>query len=272
MSWRSSLRVFALGASGLVLAVGCGSPAGSTGPPGDAGAPLTLFAAASLRAPIEEAARRFEARHPGLTVQVSFASSTALRTQIEQGAAADIFLSADTANPDALLGAGLANGPAIVFARTSLAIVVPLDDRAGIVAPVDLARPGIRVIAAGDGVPITMYAAALLDGLELQAGYPPGFSEAVLANVVTREADVRAVLTKVELGEGDAGIVYATDALVSAKVRSIPIPPGANVVVSYAGVVLAAAPHPGSADAFLAWLAGPDGQAVLAEFGFEAAP
>jgi len=91
-----------------------------------------------------------------------------------------------------------------------------------------------------------------------------------MANIVSREDDVRAVLAKVELGEGDAGIVYATDAFGSRNVRSIMIPPEANVAVTYEGVALAGARRPHEAAAFLAWLAGPEGQALLAQFGFEA--
>lgn len=265
---RTAVRSLALVGAIVLLIAGCG-PAVGPGASGAAGPPLTLFAAASLRAPIEEAARRFEMSHPGLVIQISFASSTALRTQLEQGARADVFLSADTANAERLVAAGLAARPATIFARTRLAVVVPIDDPAGIVSPRDLARPGIKLIAAGEGVPITGYADRLLDALVGQAGYPAGFQEAVLANVVSREVDVRAVLTKVELGEGDAGIVYATDALLSKRVRSVPIPPEANIDVSYAGVVLGAAARADVARSFLAWLAGPEGQAMLGSFGFE---
>lgn len=257
------------------LVVGC-SPAPGTAPPGDrgdagaAGAPLVVFAAASLRDPIEDAARRFEAAHPGLRVQVNFGSSTALRTQVEQGARVDVFLSADEANPAALVASGLAAGPPTVFARTSLSVVVPTDDQAGIAAPVDLARPGIKVIAAGDGVPLSAYVGQVLEALASQPGYPVDIAARIEANVVSREADARAVLTKVELGEGDAALVYTADARRSRLVQVIAIPDDANVVVSYAAVVLAAAPRPDVAARFLAWLTDPDGQALFAEYGFEA--
>lgn len=245
---------------------------GDPGDPGAAGAPLVVFAAASLRDPIEDAADRFEADHPGLRVQVNFGSSTALRTQVEQGARADVFLSADEANPAALVASGTAVGPPTVFARTSLAVVVPTDDQAGIAAPADLARPGIKVIAAGDGVPLTAYVAQVLEALASRPGYPADVAARIEANVVSREADARAVLTKVELGEGDAAFVYTTDARRSRLVRVIAIPDDANVVVSYAAVVLAAAPRPDVAARFLAWLTDPDGQALLAEYGFEGGP
>lgn len=255
-----------------LVAAACALPSGTRGDPNAAGATLTVLAAASLRLPVEEAARRFEASHPGLIVRLSFASSTALRVQIEQGAPADVFLSADTANPDAIAAGGFGDGAPIVVARNSLAIVVPLANPALIDSPQDLARPGLTLIAAGDGVPITSYARQLFDNLEREPGYPDGYSAAVLANVVSGEDDVRAVLAKVELGEGDAGVVYATDARVSSRVRSIPIPVSANVVASYAGIVLEASRRPREAAAFLAWLVAPEGRVMLTEFGFETGP
>lgn len=236
------------------------------------GAPLVVFAAASLRDPVEDAARRFEDAHPGLAVQVNFGSSTALRTQIEQGASVDVFLSADHANAAALVATGLAPGPPVVFARTSLAIVAPADDPARIAGPLDLARPGVKLIAAADGVPLAAYAASVLEALASRPGYPSDFAAAVRANVVTREVDARAVLAKVELGEGDAALVYATDARRSGLVRVLVIPADANVTVAYVGIVLAAAPRRADAGTFLAWLTGPDGGTLFSELGYEAGP
>ncbi len=252
-----------------VVVVACRSPLDPFAPP-VSGAPLTVFAAASLRLAVEQAAYRYEATRPGIVLRVSTGSSTALRVQIEQGARADVFLSADTANPDALVAAGLAATPPVVFARTQPVIVVRTDDPAGISSPADLARPGLRIVAAGDGVPITVYAARLLERLASEPGYPVGYVDAVLANVVSREDDVRAVLTKIELGEGDAAIVYATDARASSRVRVVPLPAGVEIPVSYAAVVLADAPRPDLAPAFLAWLTGPEGIELLGDFGFEA--
>jgi molybdate transport system substrate-binding protein len=225
-----------------------------------------------LRDPVEDAARQFEDAHTGLAVQVNFGSSIALRTQIEQGARVDVFLSADEANAEDLVASGLASGPPTAFARTSLSIVVPADDPAGIGSPLDLARPGVKLVAAGEGVPVTIYAGRVLEALSTKPGYPADFVDAVLANVVTREPDARAVLTKVELGEGDAAIVYTTDARRSRLVRVIGIAGDANVAVSYAGVVLAAAPRPADARAFLAWLTGPEGRAIFSKYGFEVGP
>lgn len=233
---------------------------------------LSVYAASSLTDAFGELETTFEAAHPDIDVSVTYAGSQILRLQIEQGAPADVFLSADTANPDAIAAGGFGDGAPIVVARNSLAIVVPLANPALIDSPQDLARPGLTLIAAGDGVPITSYARQLFDNLGREPGYPDGYSAAVLANVVSGEDDVRAVLAKVELGEGDAGVVYATDARVSSRVRSIPIPVSANVVASYAGIVLEASRRPREAAAFLAWLVGPEGRVMLTEFGFETGP
>ncbi|MCI0344320.1 MAG: molybdate ABC transporter substrate-binding protein [Chloroflexi bacterium] len=234
-------------------------------------AELTIFGAASL-SPLLDAARatyvpsRFY-RH-GLVLAISTGSSAALRTQIEQGAPADVFLSADLTNPQLVVDAGLADGGAVRFAANELAIVVPADNPGGIVTPADLARDGVRIIAAGDEVPITAYAAACVANLGALPGYAAGFAASYEANIVTREDSVRSILAKIELGEGDAGIVYRTDAVASGEVMSVAIPEDANVAVTYAGIVVKASDNREEAHAFLDWLAGPEGQAILAEFGF----
>jgi molybdate transport system substrate-binding protein len=242
----------------------------AAGRSGGAAAPieLTVYAAASLQVAIEQIATAYAQAAPGMTISVSTGASSSLRTQIEQGAPADVFLSADTKQADALVERGLADRDARVFARNHLAIIVPTNPRPGISTPRDLARPGVKVIAAGDAVPITVYANQLLANLSSLAGYPPGFVKAYAVNVVSREDDVKAVVAKIELGEGDAAIVYRTDALASDAVATIAIPASANVSAAYAGVAVKASTHPDQASAFLDWLVGPHGQAVLASFGF----
>jgi molybdate transport system substrate-binding protein len=229
---------------------------------------LTVFGSASLKGALEGATATYEAATPGTTVTVSTDSSAALATQIEQGAPADVFLSADTTNPKKLVDGGLADGDAVVFAGNELTIIVPTDNPAGIGTPADLATPGVKVIAAGDEVPITRYATELVDNLASEPGYPADFAAAYAANVASKEDNVKAVVAKVELGEGDAGIVYMTDAAASDKVAAIDVPPTANVPATYAGVVVKASPHVDAAHAFLTWFAGPDGQAILSTFGF----
>jgi molybdate transport system substrate-binding protein len=205
---------------------------------------------------------------PGTTLTVSTDSSATLRTQIEQGAPADVFLSADAKNPQVLVDAGLTAGGVTPFASNRLTIVVPLDNPVGISTPADLARPGVKIVAAGDEVPITKYAAQAVKNLAGLPGYPHDYAAAYAANVVSREDNVRSVVAKIELGEGDAGIVYVTDAAASKVIKTIDLPPAANVVAMYAGVVVGSSAHPREAKAFLDWLVGPGGQAILASFGF----
>ena len=232
---------------------------------------LTVFAAASLRDAFGAVKSSYEASHPEVAVTFSFDGSGTLRTQLEQGARADLFASADEVNPGKLVDAGLAAGEPVPFAGNRLALVVPAGNPAGIISPFDLARPGVRLVGAGATVPITEYAAQMVGTLAGLPGAPRDFAAAVEANVVSREDNVRAVLAKVELGEGDAAIVYATDATAAGDaVELIPLPDEVNVPVTYAAVVLRDAPHQQAAARFLAWLAGAEGQAVLARFGFTA--
>src|SRR4029077_218657 len=229
---------------------------------------ITVLAASSLKAAMTAIAAAYENAHPGVAISLSFDASSALRTKIEQGQPADVFASADVTNPQKLVDDGFAIGPAQPFAGNRLAIVVPSANPAGIASPADLARRGVRLIAAGESVPITVYADQLVTALGRQAGYPADFATRVAANVASREDNVAAVLSKVALGEGDAGIVYRTDALASSRVHEVPLPTGVNVAVPYAAVLVKASRQADAARAFLGWLSAAEGQALLARFGF----
>jgi molybdate transport system substrate-binding protein len=224
---------------------------------------LTVFAAASLKSAFESFAPAYQAE-TGLGLTSSFDASSALRAQIEQGAPADVFASADTANVETLVGEGLATDP-VAFACNQLTIIVPAGNPAGITAATDLGKPGVKVIAAGDEVPISKYARQLVGNL--------GIADAYAANVVSREDNVAAVRSKIELGEGDAGIVYVTDALASGdKVEQVDVPADANVPATYAAAVVTATDQADASAAFVDWLAGPEGRASLAAFGLLPAP
>ena len=229
---------------------------------------LQVYAAASLKAALAQAATAYQAANPGITITVSTDSSTALETKIEQGAPADVFLSADMKNPQTLVDKGLASGRVVKFAGNLLTVIVPTANPAAIRTPADLANVGVKVIAAADGVPIQKYTATLIGNLARQPGYPADFAAKYTANVVSKEDNVGAIVAKVGLGEGDAGIVYVTDASTSTQVATVVIPAGANVPATYGGVTLKASPHVDAASSFLTWLAGPDGQAILGSFGF----
>ena len=245
------------------------SAAGASGSPSAAPAgSLTIYAAASLKAALAKVKTTYEAAHPGTTLTISTDSSSALETKIEQGAPADVFLSADTANPQKLVDKGLAGGALTKFAGNLLTIIVPTANPAGIQSPKDLVKSGVKVIAAGDTVPITKYATMLVANLAKETDYPADFAARYTANIASKEDNVAAVVSKIELGEGDAGIVYVTDAKTSTKVTTITVPADANVPATYSGVTVKASSDADAAGAFLAWLAGPDGQAILATFGF----
>jgi molybdate transport system substrate-binding protein len=248
---------------------GLGAAACSPAPsaPGAAPVELTVYGAASLKRALEEIVPAYAPRAPGVRLTVSTGASSALRTQIEQGAPADVFLSADTEQPTALVDGGLAAGEPRTFASNELTVIKPVDADQ-VVEPVDMADPGVKVIAAGDAVPITTYANQVVANLSTLQGYPAWFAEAYAANVVSREDDVKAIVAKIELGEGDAAIVYRTDALAADAVAVMRIPDAANVVASYAGVAIKASAHPAEAAAFLDWLTGSEGQAILTSHGF----
>ncbi len=263
-----AIRIALLSLLAIGALAGC-TPASVVGDSPSPGGSIELrvAAAASLRTAIVALGDAYSAAHPGTTITVATESSAALRTQVEQGAPFDVFLSADEANPQALADEHLTAGDPIPFASNSVALVVPAENPAAISTPADLARPGIRLVAAGARVPITTYADRVIANLGSIAGYPPGYVGALDANTVSREDNVAAVLAKVELGEGDAGFVYATDAAASASVHSIAIPAGAQVQARYAGVVIGSGRVDAAAD-FLDWVAGPAGQAVLRPLGF----
>jgi molybdate transport system substrate-binding protein len=264
--WIGTLALLAGGCSSGATA-GAGVPSGGASPTMQP-ASLTVYGAASLTAVLAEVKAAYHAANPGTTLTISTDSSSALETKIEQGAPVDVFLSADTANPQKLVDEGLAVGDLTRFAGNLLTVIVPAGNPAGIRTPADLARTGVKVIAAGDTVPITRYANQLVANLALQPGYPADMVAKYTANIVSKQDNVSGVVAQIALGEGDAGIVYVTDARTSADVATIPVPAAANVPATYAGVVVEGSANVAAAQAFMAWLAGPGGQSILSSFGF----
>lgn len=260
------MRRLGLGIAIVLVAASCS--AGSPPSPSVDRVELTILGAASLKGALEAAKSTYEVAIPGTELTLSTDSSSTLATQIEQGAPADVFLSADAAQPTRLVEGGFASGEAVTFAMNSLTIIVPPDNPGDIRAPADLGRPGVTIIAAGDEVPITKYAQQLVDNLAGESGYPADFAAGYAANIASREDNVKAVVAKIELGEGDAGIVYVTDARASTKVKAVDVPEEANVPATYAGVVVKASSKQAAAKAFLDWFVGPAGQSILASFGF----
>ena len=241
----------------LVAAVaGCSAPAHAND------REITVFAAASLREVLEDLSKVFETK-TGVKVHVNLAGSQELRTQIENGAKPDVFASADQKHMDALVTAKLAGAPR-TFARNTPVIIVPKGNPAK-VASFDQLVSAKKIVIGVLEVPIGNYTLQILD----KAG--ADFKQKVLANVASRELNVRQVLAKVTLGEADAGIVYRTDAMAGKdKVEIIDIPAKVNVVAEYPVAVMTKAPQPAAAKAFVDLLLSGDGQKRLAAAGFVA--
>jgi len=229
---------------------------------------LTVFAAASLREVFQSIALTFEKQHPNLKVRFNFAGSQDLRVQIEQGAKVDVFASADWKHMKSLATQGLVAEPR-VFARNLPVVVVPKNNPAKVATFADLAKVTHLVVGAPE-VPIGAYTETIFAAAEKLNG--KAFADRVRANVRSRELNVRQVLTKVALGEGDAGIVYKTDALTMPdKVQVIEIPSAINVVAEYPIAALKAAPHAELAREFVKLVLSKEGEKVLTAAGFDTA-
>ncbi len=258
--------VLAAAAVATLVLAGCGSPAaGSGGTPGSAVAPsptgpgptLTVFAAASLRSTFTTLGTTFEASHPGTTVSFSFAGSSDLVAQLQQGAPADVFASADTANMAKATGDDLVAGSPVAFATNTLEIAVPPGNPAGVTSFSDLARSGIKVVVCAPQVPC----GAAAQKIETATG--------TVLTPVSEENAVTDVLGKVTSGEADAGLVYVTDVKGAGdKVLGVPFPESREAVLTYPVAALRGSRQPGLADAFVRLVTSEEGQRVLADAGF----
>jgi molybdate transport system substrate-binding protein len=234
------------------------------------GGDLTVFAAASLSDAFEAIEQELEAATPNLSITYNFGGSQALVTQLEEGAQADVFASANTAQMEVAIEADLAASPPVPFVHNRLAIVTPADNPADIRDLADLGKEGILLVLAQSEVPAGRYAR---ESVCLMAShtttYGSDFVARVAANVVSEEEDVRDVLAKVALGEADAGIVYISDAVAADdQVQVIDIPDEVNVIATYPVAVLAQGDQ-ALGSAFIAYLLSDEGQALLERFGFQ---
>jgi molybdate transport system substrate-binding protein len=253
--WAISTAAAALATSTLIAA-GCSGGAPSS--------QLTVYAASSLTEAFGDMETLFERAHPGIDVAITFAGSQVLRIQIEEGAPADAFASANPEHMQALVDAGLVRS-ARVFAHNELVLIVPSDDPAGIETFDDLPDAERLVLGTAE-VPVGRYARRVLAAADSLVR--PGFEAAVMRHLVSEESNVRLARSKVELGEADAAIVYRTDAALSDAVRTIPIPKTLNVRADYLIGVVAGGASSDLADAWIATVLSPEGQAVLERYGF----
>ena len=246
------------------------TPGREGSPTATARGPLTIFAASSLTDAFTELQIGFAKVAPDVAITFNFEASSNLKAQLEQGAKADLYAPADIPQMDGARGKGVIAGEQKIFANNKLALIVPANNPRGIAAPQDLAKPGTRLILAASYVPIGSYARFLLARMAGDPAYGPDFYKQALGNIVSEEANTRAVVNRIVLGEGDAGIVYASDVTpaVRDRVRVIPIPEALQVTAQYPIAVVTGAANTPAAQAFIAYLLSPEGQATLVRNGF----
>ncbi len=238
----------------LLIVAACG---GGGAPATTSSGEVFVFAAASLTDAFEEIKTAFNKEHPGVTVTYNFGPSSGLADQIVQGAPADVFASANQAQMDKVADAELVNGESQELATNVLQIAVEPGNPLAMHGLADLARPDVTLVLAAPEVPAGQFAQEVLTNAGVEV------------SPASLEADVRAVLQKVALGEADAGIVYVTDVQVAdGMVGGVDIPEDQNVVARYPIATLAGAPNPGAAEAFVAFVNGPQGQEILGSYGF----
>jgi len=250
------MRATVVGALGLTVMAALCSSCGTSAPAGSqALGTITVFAASSLNAGYTAIGKAFQTLHPGTTVTFTFGGSSMLVSQIQQGAIGDVFASADQPNMQKLIDAGLTAESPIVFARNNLEIVVGKGNPKHITSLSDLGRSGLVVVLCAPAVPCGRYAAQALQ----KAG--------VSVRPASQEADVKAVLSKVALGEADAGIVYVTDVKAAGTaVEGVAIPAALNVVAEYPIVILKDSQNRALARAFISYIL-TDGRRILAGYG-----
>jgi molybdate transport system substrate-binding protein len=264
----------------LTMLVGCSQPVQAPQPtqptqptqPPQAPKTLTVFAAASLTESFTEIGKQFEADNPGVKVTLNFAGSQQLRAQLAQGARADVFASANTKEmTTAIISDSLViSGTQHTFVTNRLIVIMPKSNPGKITSLADLARPGLKLDFADSSVPVGQYALDALTKMSQDAAFGATFKDKVVANVVSREDNVKSVVAKVQLGEADAGVVYTTDITPSAAkdLTTLEIPDKFNVIATYPIAPLKDTPEPKLASQLVEWVLSSKGQQVLTQYGF----
>jgi molybdate transport system substrate-binding protein len=254
------MRRFAIILAALVAAAaaGCSSSSSTSSTSSSASTgTITVFAAASLMGTFTQLGKQFEAAHKGDTVKFSFGPSDGLATEITSGAPADVFASASTKTMDTVVTAGDAASPQN-FAKNVMEVAVPPNNPANVTSVTDLAKSSVKVALCEPAVPCGVVAAEVFK------------NAAITVKPVTLQADVKSVLTQVELGNVDAGMVYVTDVMAAgSKVKGVTIPPNDNASTLYPIATISSSKHKSEAQAFMNYVLSPAGQQVLAAAGFQ---
>jgi molybdate transport system substrate-binding protein len=231
---------------------------------------LTIFTAASLTEAFKEMGDNIEQANPGTKVTFNFAGSPTLRTQLAQGARADVFASADEPNMQGAQKEGTIASEPRLLVRNQLVAIVPAANPAQVIRLQDLAKPGVKLVLTNKEVPVGNYSRQALAKMSQDAAFGPEFATRVLANLVSEETNVRQVVAKVQLGEAHAGIVYSSDVTpaVRGAVQVLAIPDPFNVIAHYPIAIVRDAPNAAGARAFIDYVLSPAGQAILTKNGF----
>ena len=229
---------------------------------------LTVFAAASLTEAFTEIGKRLELSYPGLKVVYNFGGSQALRTQLEQGAHADVFASADAVQMEQAKKSNVVQGESPVFVKNRLVAIVPKDNKAKITTFCDLGKQGVKLDLANAKVPVGNYSRQAIAKANTECG--ADFEQRALKNLVSEEENVKQVVTKIQLGEADAGIVYISDVTprVSKDVQAITIADAHNQVATYPIAVTKEVRNSAAAQAFIGFVLSTEGQAILKAHSF----
>lgn len=254
-----------------VIVMLAGGAAALSAGPSTSPAPLTIFAAASLTDAFRSLGAAFTRENPGAELTFNFGGSQQLAAQLEQGARADVFASADEGWMSYAREKSLIDGEPSVFTHNWLVVIYPQSNPARIHRLADLARRGVKLVLAADAVPAGRYSRAMLQNLSRAEGYAGDYGARVLANVVSNEETVKGVVTKVQLGEADAGVVYRSDVTseVARFVLVLEIPRQHNVLASYPIAVVKGSAAPSLARRFVDFVRSASGQQILSRHGFQ---
>ncbi|MSQ32405.1 MAG: molybdate ABC transporter substrate-binding protein [Dehalococcoidia bacterium] len=230
---------------------------------------LTILAASSLTEVIPDIGASFRQKYPTATLNYSFASSSVLRTQLEQGAKADVFASADEIQMNAAVKAGVIDGTPTLFVKNKLVVIVPKNSTK-VATLKDLSKPGLKLVLATSEVPVGNYARQSLTKMSQDPTYGTSFSDAALKNLVSNEANVRTVVSKVAIGEADAGFCYLSDVTVAtaSQVTIIPIPDRVNVIATYYIGVVKGSKYPDFAKGFIETITSEAGKQAFKKYNF----